>query len=505
MNLLSVIQHYGYVIVFIGTFLEGETVLLAAAYAAHGGYLNPYWVGLLAVTGSVTGDQVFFWIGRIWGSRVLARWPTLAPRVTRMNALLNRYHLPVIAVMRFLYGCRIAGPIAIGMSRLAAFRFLWLNFISAILWTLAIIGIGYGLHLGAGRLSADIRQRDELLLVAIVGLGSVFWMLIKLLPERQRSAAKSPGQGSLAQRFHQLVLAECSNPLCRFIWSLVSFLMIVAIVGLHYVFGGHPAFAILLLLPTLAATLRVGLPMGLAAAFSGSGMMLGADFLSTSELSPAMLVFNASLRLGIIALVAWGGWKIIHLSRILHELSLTDSLTALGNYRAFMARGEEEIQRARRGTLPLSVLFIDLDNFKAINDTSGHHAGDALLKDVATVLAGRLRHSDFAARLGGDEFGVILYAADGEGAKTAARQIQGDLSKRFQRSGHSVSASIGAVTFREMPEHFDEVLKRADALMYEVKRTSKDAVLHQEISAENMPIAVETMQKVLVGEEGISG
>ena len=481
MSFLPLIQHYGYVIVFIGTFTEGETVLLAAAYAASGGYLNLYLVGLLAVTGSFSGDQVFFWIGRIWGSRVVARWPKLAPRITRMNALLNRYHLPVIAAMRFLYGFRIAGPIAIGMSRLKAFRFLWLNFISAMLWTLAIISAGYGLHLGAGHLSADIRQRDELLLMAIVGLGGIFWMLIKLLPERQRTAAKSLGQGSLGQRFHQFVLTECSNLLCRFMWSLVSFLMLGAIVGLHYVFGGHPAFAILLILPTLAATLRVGLAMGLALAFFGSGLMLGADFLSISELSPAMLIFNAGLRLCIITLINWGGWKIIHLSRALHELSITDSLTGLGNHRAFMARGEEEIQRARRGTLPLSVLFIDLDNFKAINDTSGHHAGDALLKDVAMVLAGRLRHPDFAARLGGDEFGVILYAADRAGALAAATKIQGDLRKCFLQSGLPVSASIGLVTYREMPEHFDEVLKRADALMYEVKRTSKDAVLHQEV------------------------
>jgi len=485
MTLLPLIQHYGYVGVFVGTFLEGETILLAAAYAAHRGYLDPPLVAALALTGCFLGDQTFFWIGRRWGNRLLTKFPGLAPRIARMDALLNRHHLPIIMIMRFLYGLRIAGPIAIGMSRLGGLRFLCLNLLSAVAWTTVIGAAGYGLGAGTLYLLSDVTRYDERLLMAILGAGLVFRVVAKWRSLRTSPHGLACMPVTLSTRFHQFVLAQCPDASCRAQWAAGSISTAIGIVALHHLSGSHPAFFILLLLPTLMATLRLGLVPGLAIAIFGAGLMLWSDLRMASTASPLMLIFNAGLRLSVFVLITWGAWKIVDLSRMLHALSHTDSLTQLGNHRAFMSRGEEEIQRARRGALPLTVLFIDLDNFKSVNDTYGHDAGDALLKKVAKVLGARLRHSDFAARLGGDEFGVILYATEGSGAHVVAEQIHGDLRASFKISGHPVSASIGAVTFREAPERFDEALKQADALMYEVKRSSKDAILHREILTPN--------------------
>jgi len=481
MNLVHLVHNYGYIAVFVGTFLEGETVLLAAAYAAHRGYLDPGWGLALAVAGSFLGDQTFFWIGRKWGSRLIQRFPKLVPGIYRMDALLHRYNLPVIAFMRFLYGLRIAGPIAIGMSRIDGQRFLLLNLLSATAWAITIGAVGYGIGAGTNYLVADFYRNDELVLATILSFGFALlaglkWRSLTPFMSRLRAVRDSP-----SARFQRIILVECKSPSCRALWGGCSALLAFGIVALHGFAGSHPALFVLLLLPTLIATVRLGLGYALAIAIFGAGSMLWLDLGMVTTMSPLMLTFNALLRLSVFALVAWGGWKIVELSRTLQTLCHSDSLTGLGNHRAFMNRGEEEIQRARRGLLPLSVLFIDLDNFKAVNDNSGHHEGDVLLKRVATILAAHLRYSDFVARLGGDEFGLILYDTAGPGALRVAVQIHTDLRASFERTGHPVTASIGAVTFQDLPERFEDVVKRADALMYEVKRGSKDAVLHKVI------------------------
>ena len=428
---------------------------------------------------------MFFWIGRRWGCRLADRFPKLAPGISRMDDLVHRYQFPVIVFMRFFYGLRIAGPMAIGMSRLSGQRFLLLNLISAMAWATLIGATGYGIGAGTKYLLTDVPARDEFILFTIIAVGFALWAAMKW---RKSQSSPSPFvrmRDLISTSFRRIVLDECATFSCRALWGLSCIAVALGIVALHRYAGSHPAIFVLLLLPTLMATLRLGLVSGLAIAVIGAGLMLWSDLHMVTPISPLMLTFNAALRLCVFALVAWGGWKIIDLSRTLHTLSHSDSLTGLGNHRAFMIRGNEEIQRARRGLTPLSVLFIDLDNFKAVNDNRGHHEGNVLLKRVASVLSAHLRQSDFAARLGGDEFGLILYNTDGLGAHVVAVQIHEDLRKSFQFSNYPVTASIGAVTFREVPDHFEEVLNQADNLMYEVKRVSKNAVLHREISIPN--------------------
>jgi membrane protein DedA with SNARE-associated domain len=176
MDVASLVRDYGYPAVFVGTFLEGETILLAAAFAAHRGLLNLPWVIALAAGASFLGDQTFFWLGRRHGPALIARLPGLATPIERALGLLRRYNLPVIVSVRFLYGLRIAGPIAIGMSGVDWRRFLILNLLGAMVWAVAIGFIGYGAGSGLAYLMDDVQGKEEWILAAILLAGMLAWL-----------------------------------------------------------------------------------------------------------------------------------------------------------------------------------------------------------------------------------------------------------------------------------------------------------------------------------------
>ena len=121
MSLVELIQGYGYWAVAADAFLEGETMLLVAGAAASRGHLSLPAVVAVAALASLGGDQLWFYLGRRYGKRLLARYPSLVARTAHARALLDRHNLGLILSIRFLYGLRIAGPVAIGMSEV-----LWL-------------------------------------------------------------------------------------------------------------------------------------------------------------------------------------------------------------------------------------------------------------------------------------------------------------------------------------------------------------------------------------------
>jgi membrane protein DedA with SNARE-associated domain len=177
-DIVSLIQSYGYLAVAVGTFLEGESVLLAAGAAASHRFLwMPAVIGIASLA-SFAGDQAFFHVGRRYGTRLLDRFPSLQPRARRVNALLERHHIPLILAVRFLYGLRIAGPVAIGMSDVHWSRFLVLNLAGAIIWSIVIAGIGYGFGQGLSYLFDSV-DADEVWLLAAMLVPAVTWWLVK--------------------------------------------------------------------------------------------------------------------------------------------------------------------------------------------------------------------------------------------------------------------------------------------------------------------------------------
>ena len=176
MNLPELIQTYGYGAVFAGTLLEGESVLLLAGFAAHRGYLDLPTVVGVAICGSFLGDQIFFFLGRYNGARLLDRFPKYAEPAARGRALLQRYHMPLILAVRFLYGLRMVLPFVIGMSPISTRRFQVLNFGGALLWSVTITAGGYLFGHLVERALGDLRHYEEALLVAIACGAALFWL-----------------------------------------------------------------------------------------------------------------------------------------------------------------------------------------------------------------------------------------------------------------------------------------------------------------------------------------
>ena len=143
MDLPGLIDSYGYIAVLIGAFLEGETLLALAGLASYRGYLDFYTVVAIALVAGFAGDQFYFFLGRVKGQKLLERFPNARERAQRFDAMLSRWHAPLIVAVRFMYGFRIVGPILLGMGRVPAWKFVLFNFIGAAIWAPLIAGIGY--------------------------------------------------------------------------------------------------------------------------------------------------------------------------------------------------------------------------------------------------------------------------------------------------------------------------------------------------------------------------
>jgi diguanylate cyclase (GGDEF)-like protein len=160
------------------------------------------------------------------------------------------------------------------------------------------------------------------------------------------------------------------------------------------------------------------------------------------------------------------------------ELAMMDPLTGIANRRAFRKLAIVEIDRSRRYKLPFSVMVIDVDDFKPINDRFGHHTGDRLLMTVVETIKHHLRAIDIIARFGGDEFVVLLVNTAEAAASMVARKLQRQLLDRMKEKQWAVTFSIGLATYHTIPDSFEETIQAADALMYEVKHNGKNDIRH---------------------------
>jgi len=156
-------------------------------------------------------------------------------------------------------------------------------------------------------------------------------------------------------------------------------------------------------------------------------------------------------------------------------LARTDALTGLPNASALRERAELEVERARRWRRPLSVAVVDLDHFKAVNDTFGHAKGDEVLRAAAAALRSPLRSTDLAARAGGDEFVLLLPETDEAGARTVLEDARERVEEAMRKGGWAVGASIGSAT-SDSPRDAADLLREADARMYAVKKARKAGV-----------------------------
>ncbi|HET6470988.1 MAG TPA: diguanylate cyclase [Pseudomonadales bacterium] len=181
-----------------------------------------------------------------------------------------------------------------------------------------------------------------------------------------------------------------------------------------------------------------------------------------------------------IALVLRDITEITKIKEDMQRLAHTDFLTGLHNRRFFMQRLTEETERVKRGSLPMSVLLLDMDSFKSINDTHGHDVGDRVLQVIASVTQEVKRLSDVAARIGGEEFAMLLPDTDREGAIKLAQRLRRTITEQMIADARGqpiyVTASIGVATMSHNDRGIDHILTHADRALYRAKDNGKNRV-----------------------------
>ena len=262
-----------------------------------------------------------------------------------------------------------------------------------------------------------------------------------------------------------------------------SGIMVAALAGLSSAIGSELALVIFYLAPISIAAYFVGRWQGRFVALISAVAWTTMEQALLPGTTPIPVVLASVFNRGVLFLVVSELLSALR-EAFEHERALarTDELTGLANSRAFSERAEQELLRARRYGRALSLLYIDLDGFKSINDSLGHAAGDVVLQRTADALRESLRRTDVIARLGGDEFAVLLPETGTESAYIVIGKVRDSLGRALQGLGSGTTASIGAVTADVAPTTIQMLMARADRLTYASKGKGKNQVTHDTVT-----------------------
>jgi len=269
----------------------------------------------------------------------------------------------------------------------------------------------------------------------------------------------------------------------------LGLLLAVGVSGISYVSGWEYTVTPLYLLPITMVSYHVGRWAGFAVAAIGTLGWALADYYSGIPYTVAAAPYwNALVRFITFVVVCFVLGHLKPMNQRLALLASTDGLTGLLNRRAFHDLAAVEMHRARRYKRSFTVIYLDVDDFKAINDNLGHHAGDELLLTVAITVRAISRASDYLARFGGDEFVILLPETPYAAADQYLRKVTQHLQETMRAKGWAVTFSIGAVTFDTVPASVDEMIGQADSLMYAVKKAGKAGIQHEVFKEVSVPV-----------------
>lgn len=186
MSLEELVANYGYVAITIGTFLEGETILVLGGFAAHRGFLELPWVIVCAFLGSFAGNQTFFYIGRIKGEKMLAKRPHWKAKSAKVFAMLDKHQTGLILGFSFLYGVRSVTPFLLGMAKVSPAKFFVLNMIGVGVWAIVVGSLGYSFGYAIEAMLGDIKHYEMGVFGVMAAVGLGFWLFRLLTKERAR-------------------------------------------------------------------------------------------------------------------------------------------------------------------------------------------------------------------------------------------------------------------------------------------------------------------------------
>ena len=274
----------------------------------------------------------------------------------------------------------------------------------------------------------------------------------------------------------------CYKPGPRQRWAIIAlaWLCVILIGMAHYASGPLIALYAFYLAPILLVTWFVGARWGTATAVLSTANWIWVDIGLMPEWQVEFIVLlNESLRFGMYMLLVIVSWQWRKALDRESALARVDALTQMPNRRAFFELARIELERARRHGHSLTAIMLDLDNFKAVNDQLGHQAGDELLRAFSDVLLHETRSYDVVGRLGGDEFALVLPETGAAAAMAFSEKLRREVLAAMEKGKWPVTVSLGVATFERMPKDVDQLLNRADRLMYDVKQAGKNQIRHE--------------------------
>jgi len=256
-------------------------------------------------------------------------------------------------------------------------------------------------------------------------------------------------------------------------------ILVIGVGWVDYITGPEYSLLLLYLIPVLTTAWFVGKWASVAISIESAIVLLVVDLVWQKHSSDTVaLYWNDLSNLVFFLLVTY---IIASLKSAFEREKLvasTDALTGVANRRYFYDLADAEINRLKRYGHPFTVCYIDIDNFKLINDTFGHGEGDNLLRLIAESIRNNMRRTDVVGRLGGDEFALLMPETGADAALNVVDKVRA-LQDIAQNRGLTITLSIGMVVYLSPPENVEEMIKRADALMYSVKTSGKNSIKYE--------------------------
>jgi diguanylate cyclase (GGDEF)-like protein len=260
-------------------------------------------------------------------------------------------------------------------------------------------------------------------------------------------------------------------------WVVTGYAFIAVTGVIDYLTGYEIALSLFYLFPISLLTWFTGRRLGIAASIASALIGLLADIeTGHSSASPAIYIWNSLIRLSFFLIVTTLLSALRKAYEHGKELARIDSLTGAVNARYFSELVHMEIERSLRNKQPFTIVCVDLDNFKSLNDSLGLSKGDEVLCTIVKQAKSQLRKMDVVARVGGDEFVFLLPETNQAAAQAAIPRVQNGLLDEMRKNNWPVTFSIGVLTCIKTTQTCDELIQRANELMYWVKKNGKNSI-----------------------------
>jgi len=280
-------------------------------------------------------------------------------------------------------------------------------------------------------------------------------------PARIRRLPRPPRMAATIEWVHGLPLSGV---------LAVAFLLLVALGVIDYLSAADLSFLVFYLGPVFLVTLRSGLWPGVFMSVAGTAVWFLANANPFQGTSGDILPFwNLAEALCVFVFFTYILSALVESLRHERTMSRFDPLTGVANRRHFREMLDLEISRSRRYRRSFTLVYLDLDNFKSVNDLHGHATGDALLRAVADTVVLSTRDVDTPGRLGGDEFGLLLPETGYDAARAVLVTLKARIAAEMDRHGWPVTATMGAVTYGDPTLSAEEMIALADRQMYAQK------------------------------------